>query len=276
MAKKPNFLKTVGSKVEKEAVKQKKALDSSPIKNNITILPELKKLIPPLSNEEYFQLKENILAEGCRDPLVLWQKGSEYILIDGHNRHTICNQHKVDFKIVFREFKDISEVKEWMINNQLGKRNISAYTRSVLALELEGIFQEKAKANLVLAAEKTNLKLSNESTPLQKSANPLNPVDTRKEVAKTAGVSHDTISKVKKIQQKAPEEIKQKLEKQEISINQAYQEVKKLTKDNTKKKVSSTDPKIKELYSKFRKSIQEKDGVTFDQVVKELRAIVFK
>ena len=34
------------------------------------------------------------------------------------------------------------------------------------------------------------------------------PIDTKKEVAKIAGVSHDTVAKVKKVIAKAPEEVK--------------------------------------------------------------------
>jgi site-specific DNA-methyltransferase (adenine-specific) len=52
-------------------------------------------------------------------------------------------------------------------------------------------------------------------------------VDTRNELSKVAAVSHDTIAKVKKIQEKAPEEVKAKLRTGEVSINAAYKEIKK-------------------------------------------------
>ena len=85
--------------------KQQKEASSNSIKKNIKILPELKALIPPLTQEEYAQLEENILAEGCRDALILWKKGEEYILVDGHNRHSICSKHQRDFKIEIINFK---------------------------------------------------------------------------------------------------------------------------------------------------------------------------
>ncbi len=57
----------------------------------ITILDELKTFITPLSGEEKFTLKQSLLEEGCRDPLILWAKeNGEKILIDGHNRYAIC------------------------------------------------------------------------------------------------------------------------------------------------------------------------------------------
>ena len=57
---------------------------------------------------------------------------------------------------------------------------------------------------------------------MQKSAEPISPITTRNELAKVAGVSHDTIAKVEKIERKAPEAVKKQLRTGEISINKAY------------------------------------------------------
>jgi hypothetical protein len=73
-----------------------------------------------------------------------------------------------------------------MINNQFGRRNLSNYQRSVLALELESVFSERAKEN---QGQRTDIiQISEESKPIV----------AIKEVAKIANVSHDTIAKVKK------------------------------------------------------------------------------
>jgi len=90
--------------------------------------PEFKSLIPPLSNEEYQQLEANIVADGCRDPLVTWND----TLIDGHNRYEICTKHNLEFSVTCKEFADREEVKEWMILNQLGKRNLNPAQASYL------------------------------------------------------------------------------------------------------------------------------------------------
>ena len=102
------------------------------------------------------------------------------ILIDGHNRYEICTKHGLAFSVVEKEFASESNVKEWMINNQFGRRNLSNYQRSVLALELESVFSERAKEN---QGQRTDIKqISAESKP----------IETRKELAKIANVSHDT------------------------------------------------------------------------------------
>lgn len=177
----------------------------------IVIREEFKKLIPALTAEEFKQLETNILSEGIRDPLVLWRG----YLVDGHNRYAIATEHGLDYKTVNKDFKDSNEVKEWMILNQFGRRNLSNYQRSVLALQLEEVFSAKAK-------EKQ--KEAGGSLP-QKSAEA--PIETRKELAKVANVSHDTIAKVKKIEAVATPEVKAQLSTGELSINQAYQEIKK-------------------------------------------------
>lgn len=87
---------------------------------NIKIDPELKALIPPLAADEYKQLEANIIAEGCRDPLVVW----DGTLIDGHNRHEICTRHGIKFDTVEKEFADREAVMDWMDRNQLGRRNL--------------------------------------------------------------------------------------------------------------------------------------------------------
>lgn len=98
----------------------------------ITIKEEFKSLIPPLSADEYKKLEENIVADGCRDSLVLWDRETEYILIDGHNRYKICQENSVRFNVYLVKFPDADSAKDWMLNNQLGKRNVTDDTKSYL------------------------------------------------------------------------------------------------------------------------------------------------
>ncbi len=177
----------------------------------ITIDHEFKSLIPPLEDEEYEQLEANLKKEGCRDPLVTW----EGIIVDGHNRHEICTRNGIGFECVRKQFSDRSEAIEWLIRNQFGRRNLNAYARTKLVLRLEATIAERAKA-----------KQEKSGGPLpQKSAEP--PIETREELAKLAGVSHDTVSKVKKIEAEGSAELKAKLAKDEISINKAAKEISK-------------------------------------------------
>jgi hypothetical protein len=90
-----------------------------------SILKEIQDYIVPLSEDEFLQLEKNILAEGCRDPLITWQADDQVILIDGHNRYKICEKHNIPFKVKKLPFKDLEEVKAWMVDTQMGRRNLT-------------------------------------------------------------------------------------------------------------------------------------------------------
>jgi ParB-like chromosome segregation protein Spo0J len=88
----------------------------------LCIDPEFLALIPPLSATERQGLEASILAEGCREPLIVWEEKN--ILVDGHNRYEICTAHGIGFQVVTRSFPDRASVMDWMIDNQLSRRNL--------------------------------------------------------------------------------------------------------------------------------------------------------
>jgi hypothetical protein len=109
---------------------------------------------------------------------------------------TILRTIRVPFKIQEKQFKDKTEVILWMIDNQLGRRNISKYDRTRLNLKKEDILRPIAKAISL-----SNLKQN--SSDVKKSEPRGRVVE---QIAKASKVSHDTVSKVKYIEQKADEE----------------------------------------------------------------------
>lgn len=122
---------------EKKIIKDQGLLQFEEIKRQILILPELEQLIPPLLTDERQQLEQNIIREGCREALLIWQTTEEtinsdtknshtvYVLIDGHNRYSICMKHGIDFKIHLVSFNTLYDVRQYMIDNQLGRRNLT-------------------------------------------------------------------------------------------------------------------------------------------------------
>jgi hypothetical protein len=131
----------------------------------IIIDDEFRSLIPKLSDKEYHQLEENILTDGCRDPLVVWpvdgNEDKEYVLIDGHNRYEICDRHGIAFETIQYEFADRDSVKLWIIQNQFGRRNISYFDRARLALKYKEIIDrqntnKQNKKNIWISAARRN------------------------------------------------------------------------------------------------------------------------
>ena len=193
------------------------------------IKEEFKNLIPALSVEEYAQLEANILEEGIREPIITWNG----FIIDGHNRYSIAQRFDIEYRTTSKHFANEESVKEWMILNQFGRRNLSNYQRSVLALQLEEVFSKKAKENQGL---RTDI-----SAKLPKSK----AIDTRKELSKVAQVGERTLGMVKTIQEKAAEEVKQKLATGEVSINAAYKEIKK--EEKKEQRIELINKQIEEI-----------------------------
>ena len=180
------------------------------------ILQELESLIPPLSNEEFKQLERNILEEGIREPLITWNG----ILIDGHNRYRIAQEHDMNYETLEKEFEDLNAVKIWMVNNQLGRRNLQDFVRGELFSVIEDILKQKGKEKQLLTLNKGL------ETPV------LSTIDktehnTRNIISDKLGWSTGKKAMFDIVRTKAPEEVKEKLRTGEVSINQAYKEIKK-------------------------------------------------
>ena len=198
--------------------------------DSLIIDNDFKNLIPPLTDDEFAQLEKNILRDGIRDPLVVWKN----TLIDGHNRHKIAQQHNLPFSVTEMQFLSRNDAIIWIIKNQFGRRNLTAYDRSILALKLKPIIAAKAKENLATHTAEGYQGLQNSAKA----------VDTRQEIAKAAGVSHDTIAKVEKIEKSAPQEVKAALKTGNISINEAYRRTKNLERaEDIKRQVADIEQK---------------------------------
>jgi len=199
----------------------------------VKIDPEFQQLIPVPLTEELAQLEENLVSEGCRDPLVVWKEKD--ILLDGHNRFRICQNRKIKFKTVELSFENREAAKVWLIRNQFGRRNLTPYQRAELALKLKPLIAEKAKERQL-----GSLKKGNKNPVVQNSA-PRS--KTRDELATITGVSHDTINKTEKIQAKADEKTKHDLRAGIKTVNSVFREISKKERVEEIKVRSAADEK---------------------------------
>ena len=87
----------------------------------LRIHPDLQALPPPLRQEERDQLEANLLADGCLDPLIVWQE--EQILLDGHNRLAICERHGLLYQVQEISLPDFDAAQLWVLRHQHGRRN---------------------------------------------------------------------------------------------------------------------------------------------------------
>jgi len=92
----------------------------------------IRRVLMPLRDDERALLEQSVLAEGIRDPLVVWRRGDELILLDGHHRYELATQHGLDFSVVEMELEDESHAVQWVLRNQLARRNLTDEQRTLL------------------------------------------------------------------------------------------------------------------------------------------------
>lgn len=181
----------------------------------LKINESLEHVMPPLQVKELEGLKQLLLSEGCRDSLVVWKETGE--LVDGHNRYRICHENSIPFSYVEKSFASETEAKTWIINTQLGRRNVTDFVRCEQVLPLEDELKAEAKKRQGQRNDLDNILVN-----LPKSN-----FHTRDKLAEMAGVSSRNFDKAKKLIQSADEDTKEKLRNGEISIHGAYTALKK-------------------------------------------------
>ena len=209
---------------------------------------EFQNLIPPLSETEFNQLEENILKYGIQDPLKVW----EDILIDGHNRYKIAQTHNLPFNVQEMKFDSRDKVKEWIIQNQFGRRNISLFDRICLALKLKPMIAAQAKKNSL-----ANLKQSDSADEPNLGSR------TNDKIAEIAGVGRENVRKVEKILELSKQinldDVISALRRGEVSINLAYEgsiyrkEITDLTITEIKERIKH----FEQCYIAFRELFEE-------------------
>ena len=204
---------------------------------NLKIDEEFKNLITPLTDSEFAQLEENILRDGIQDPLKVWNG----ILIDGHNRYEIANKHGLSFATTELTFKDREEVKEWIIRNQFGRRNISPYVKILLALKLKPIISAKA--------DKRMKKGTADPVPT------LAQGKTIDKIANIAGVGRETVRKVEKIQAISRmvnlDDLLGALRRGDVSINLAF-EYATIQQENFNDEISAIKSCLSEMHANYQ------------------------
>ncbi|PIM53448.1 plasmid replication/partition related protein [Roseateles chitinivorans] len=186
---------------------------------NIIVTEELKAYIDPLTEDEYAALERSILAEGCRDALVLWGD----ILVDGHNRHGICTKHGIPFRTVQNtRFKSMEDVHLWMIDQHLGRRSVSDFQRGVLALRKKEIMEARRLA--VLNDPSPDASAAASDAPAGVTDTPVPaapPLKSREAIARAARISSATVTQIEKIQKAAAPELVAAVKSGEVSISAA-------------------------------------------------------
>jgi len=183
---------------------------------DIVVNEELKAYIDPLTPDEYEALERSLLAEGCRDALVLWGD----VLVDGHNRYGICRKHGLPFRTVQNpRFKSIEDVHLWMIDQHLGRRSVSDFQRGVLALRKREIVADR-RARAAPAPEPVDA-APQDAVVAQAPVATESALETREALARAARLSSSQVVQIEKIQKRGAPELVAAVKAGAISINAA-------------------------------------------------------
>lgn len=202
---------------------------------NIVVHPELQTYIDPLTADERDALERSLLAEGCRDALVLWGD----VLVDGHNRYALCLKHGLPFQTTQHpHFRSLDDVRLWMIDQHLGRRSISDFQRGSLALRKREIIAAQRAGRLqatpvgavgaVGADDTGRIGLPPEGAAAASTVSepaPLPPVpaplDSREALARAARLSAHQVVMIEKIQRHAAPEVVAAVKAGALSISAA-------------------------------------------------------
>ncbi len=181
------------------------------------VLPEMAELLPPLTGEQLAALEADLLKNGCYSPIIV---NEDMVIIDGHNRQRLCEEHGIPYKMAVFSFEDLLEAKRWAIENQRGRRNLEKWELGKIALKLRPDIEAKARENMSVGGQ--SYRPSEVSGEGLTTLSNLPSINTRKELADSVGIGEVTMGKVMQIDEHAPSAVKEALDSGDLSVNQGY------------------------------------------------------
>lgn len=143
--------------------------------------PEFENKIPPISEDEFKQLRENILTAGeVYEPLVVW----DGTLVDGHNRWKVIRENpEVKWRTREMDFSDKWAAFEWMYKNQLGRRNLTDQQRTYMIGKMYEARKNTHGGDRKSSAQNGPLKFNGHKD---------------EEIANELGIGHNTVRRAEK------------------------------------------------------------------------------
>lgn len=180
----------------------------------ITIDPDFAAIWGDLDNAAYEGLKAEIISDGIRDPLVIWNPDNNHILVDGHNRLRVAKElNMMAVPVSYKVFKDKADAADWIVNHQSARRNITDWQKYKAVEVYQRILREKAKEQQVRKPQSVL-----ENSPKQK------PIDVRKQTAEAANLSEWRVRQGDYIQKNATDEQKAALDSGTKTMKEVFNE----------------------------------------------------
>ncbi|WP_407427614.1 ParB/RepB/Spo0J family partition protein [Treponema sp.] len=181
---------------------------------DIVLIPEFQKLLV-MEEDVLEKMKQSMKEEGFKSghEIHIWKRGKEFILIDGHTRK--CAWESLGNKTIpciIHNFADIEEAKTFAIKEQINRRNLSG---QALLDAVANFNFEKGKGHT--SGEKGK---------------------ASEIIAKQIGVSTKTVEKTRVVLKEATPEQLEAIKKDELSMNQVFNQIRKKRKEEIAEKES--------------------------------------
>jgi len=203
------------------------------------------KLVPNLSILEYQDLKNSIQQNGMYIPIIINKEGE---ILDGHHRYKACKELGIEPKVTHSIFTNKLEEKKFVIENCIKRRHLNDFQKAELAIPLLEIEKE-----LAMAREQNGTLVSNETRG-----------KTTEKVAKQIGLSGGTMARCKVIIEQAPEETKEKLRNNKLTVYKVYNQLRKAKKREARlaelEKTQISLPETIQLHNEDFRNLQLADN----------------
>ena len=220
----------------------------------ITIDPDFAAIWGGLDNAAYEGLKAEIITDGIRDPLVIWNPNNNYILVDGHNRLRIAKElNMMAVPVSYKVFKDKADAADWIVNHQSARRNITDWQKYKAVEVYQRILREKAKENAKASGENFGRGMNEKG--LENSPKPIEAINVRKQTAEAANLSEWKVRQGDYIQKNATEEQKAALDSGKKTMKEVFNET-----------YNANKPKKADRLKEARETLEstKQDGKTVD------------
>lgn len=244
----------------------------------LTIDPEFSSIGPALSPDERAALEDSLKAEGCRDALVVW--AGQDVLLDGHNRYAICQEHGIEFRVLEMEFESRNHAIVWIVRNQCGRRNVTQAQKEAMTIQhmkpaLKQIGLDKQVEGGINARSNScdNKVWADSAQTLLASEQQKEPHDTDATLATEAGTSERGIRQTAYILKHAPESLQVKYLDGSMTRDRAYKVTRALLKlpEGDRPRAfeicTDSDEKVRTLIRIQKSSSKPDSNGTYDEIL---------
>ena len=228
----------------------------------LRIDPEFESRIPPLTDDEFKQLEENILVDGVIiNPIIVW----DGVIVDGHNRFRIVEKHPhITFTTCEREFNDRHDALAWICKNQLGRRNLTFQQKKYLiGKQFEAEKQRQGTNNQYVQAKSEKCQVGTFQ----------NSVDTAERIAQENGIGRRSVFRAEEFAKAVDiaDEIEPGIRSEILAgkIKTTEKEVQALTKAPPEERPALVE-ELRKPPEERRKVLPERNLLSLEQIAAEL------